>query len=159
MSEPEIARTLGISPSTVSRDLQEVQVGWGERFRSSFDPVREVAEAVALFDVLEGIAVREAVRLDGQANASTGAKMRSLWAAKAMREARLDVLGAVGLIGPALPAANTVPRAAAILAAFRAARSQSGRAPVVSPAERAVLNAQHKAEDLRTHVESQSARP
>ena len=107
--EPEIAQKLNTSAATVSRDLQAIHKSWGARSRDSFDVVGEVAESVALFGMLEASALRELIRLEAQANSVTGSKIRCLWAARAMREARLDLLAAVGIIGASLPGCQHTP--------------------------------------------------
>lgn len=137
MGEAEIARRLAVSTSTVSRDLEAIHKDWGSRFRDSFDVAHEVAEAAELFGLLEAEALKELLRLDGQARASTGSRMRCLWAARSMREARLDLLVGAGLL-TALTPMNRLPRAAEIRAALQAVRLEDLK--VVSAAELAVLN-------------------
>lgn len=99
-SESEIAQQLQVSVATGSRDLRAAQEDWAKRFGSRRDAAEEVGEAVALFELLEGAAVDELVRLESADGASTGARMQCLWAARAMRLARLDLLVTAGVIKP-----------------------------------------------------------
>jgi predicted transcriptional regulator len=124
LSETEIAERLGVSPSTVSRDLEATQDQCSERFRSSFDVGRELAEAVALFEVLEGAAVRELVRLEPEVVGGAAAKVKCIHAAGAMRSRRVELLAAVGLMAANnVRPRNELPSAAEIRLAIESARS------------------------------------
>jgi len=134
LSEPDIARRLGVSAATISRDLRAIHDSWSERLQSSFNVSLELGEAVALFNTLESSAVRELVRLQDKGNAKTASVVRCILAARTIREARLNLFVSVGLIPPTLSAANQLPRADDVRRAIWAARAQ--RRLVPSEAER-----------------------
>jgi hypothetical protein len=98
LGESEIAEWLCVSAATISRDLKDIQEGWGRQFRDEFDVVRELAEAVALYSLLEGAAVRELMRLEAEADSGASAKTRCILAAGAMRSRRVELLAAAGLM-------------------------------------------------------------
>ena len=137
LGEAEIARQLAVSASTVSRDLAAIHEHWGDRFRASFDLGHEIAEAAEFFSILEAEALKELIRLDGQAGPATGSRIRCLWAARAMREAKLDLLATAGLL-TALPPQHRLPRAAEIRAVLQAARREARQ--IMSPAEVVALS-------------------
>ena len=114
----------------MSRDLRVIHQSWGERFRAEFDPLREINEAVALYSVLEGAALRELVRLETEANGGTAAKVKCIHAAGAMRARRVEVLVAAGLMSATdLRPHSTLPRAAEIRAAIESAQFEPCDAP------------------------------
>ena len=76
------------------------QQDWAQRFGRQRDAAEEVGEAIALFQLLEGAAIDELNRLESEKDSSTGAKMQTLWAARAMRLARLDLLVTTGALKP-----------------------------------------------------------
>lgn len=100
LSESEIAQKLNVSAATVCRDLRAAQQDWAQRFGRQRDAAEEVGEAIALFQLLEGAAIDELNRLESEKDSSTGAKMQTLWAARAMRLARLDLLVTTGALKP-----------------------------------------------------------
>jgi predicted transcriptional regulator len=123
LSEPEIAEKLSVSPSTVSRDLQAIHENWGQRFQANFDAVRELAEAVALFELLEGAAVKELVRLETEGSSGAAATMRCILTAASMRAQRINLLLTAGVIAEsAVRPRSALPRAAEIKAAIESAR-------------------------------------
>jgi predicted transcriptional regulator len=123
LSEPEIGEQLGVSAATVSRDLIAVQQGWAEEFGDRFNAKAEIGESVALFGVLEAAAMRELAKLEAE-NGSTSQKVRCLWAARGMRQAKHDLLMATGMIrhGSDMPPASNLPTAAEIRRAIHLAR-------------------------------------
>jgi predicted transcriptional regulator len=123
LSEPEIAERLGVSPATVSRDLQVVHQTWGERFQTHFDLGRELVEAVLLFEILEGAAVKQLVRLEGEADSGATAIVKCVLAAAELRTRRLNLFAAAGLIGDSPVRTQTaLPSAAEIRAAIESVR-------------------------------------
>lgn len=118
-SEPEIGARLGVSPATVSRDLAEIQKTWGERFQNQFDVLRELAETVALYELLEGAAVRELIRLEADPKAGTTSKVKAIVAAGNNRKIRTDLLVSAGLlVALPPPSSHNLPTAAEIQAAL-----------------------------------------
>ena len=93
LSEREIAKRVAVSAPTVSRDLAAARAEFGR----SHNAAHEVGEGVSLFALLEATAIRELVRLEAEGTPATGAKMQCCWLAKSARQARLDLLHAMGL--------------------------------------------------------------
>jgi predicted DNA-binding protein (UPF0251 family) len=130
VSEEEIGRQLGVSRATACRDLQAVRTQWSERF-ADFDPVAEVGEALALYELLEGATIRELMQLpDG----ATTSKLKCVLAAVATRRARIDLLELVGLMDRSLcPQASSLPTAQEIRRALELAGVNLNTLPLSAP--------------------------
>ena len=76
MTGTEIADRPKVSPATVSRDLEAIHATWGQKFGPAFDMVQELAEAVALYELLAKASMAELLWLEDGRVGSTNAKMK-----------------------------------------------------------------------------------
>jgi hypothetical protein len=112
-----------LSTATICRDLADTYSKWKQQFGSEYDANRELGEAIALYQLLEGAAIRELIRLDARQEDHTSAKIRCISAAASARTARIDLLAGVGLIGP-VSAPKGLPSAASIRLSMQTARME-----------------------------------
>jgi hypothetical protein len=106
LAEVQIAAALGVSQSTVSRDLAWWRSHWRERLGpdSRFDPDVVLGETVALLEEVEASALLEFSRARGDAGATVAlARMACLRMALKARQAMVEVLGLAGLLPVASP--------------------------------------------------------
>jgi hypothetical protein len=120
MNQGEIGEALGVSASTICRDLEAVHEEIGTQLQARETMLREVTEATALYGMLEAAAFRELVRLEADDEATTGAKIKAIAAVHAMRRARLDLLASVGVLRGGLPEPSGISSAVELRARLKA---------------------------------------
>ena len=131
-----------LTPTSSTRRAASWRIGGRQEHVHAADGLSHgsgrLPEAVALFNVLEGAAVKELVRLEDEGEARTSSKMRCILTARAMRDARLNLPANVGLIGSHLPAVNRLPSAEEIRKVFQTVRTET-QSSVISEAGRGWL--------------------
>lgn len=155
MTGAAIAAICNVSEATVSGDLKWIAQNWRDRYGSApqIDPAEVVGETMALYQDVETLALLEHSRIGDEAHTrrispmfAARQRMACLRTAMLAREMQIHLMQDLGILERALGSVQVnLPRAADIRAAYQKART-AVHTPVISAAERKVLETTTKTE-------------